>query len=455
MAKITLHRRGGSEERYMPSRAFARAFFPSFLADLPSSVDDDDDGDNVDTDGGVECARIGIAEASGGDGSGRKKRRRTEASPASGAAREGPPPFDETAPGRGGAPSSSSSGAPPLSALFLPSDEPKDDIHIPPSLSASEALGALFLYVSERNLRDRADLSVINNDAALGRLFGCERMLFSAVRERLFARGLLKPAAVAARGGGGKGGDAPIVMTYVMTEDGATRESTVAEAAARSRLSSAAGGGDVRSGAAAAPPPPSEAAGADQPPKRGRDRLFKEATALAAARDGDVGGRGAGGGSPPPPSSSSAAAAGGRGRGNCRRPPPHLLSCDVDVPVPGLYHDRARELLRRVKRREFEYTSSRSRAVKALTSAGNEEERARARVEEAATGRGMTSGHVPALLALARAAPAGSEAGNTAIADVRIASLLEALERRVRTARACWDVVEACRRDGEDFGGKR
>lgn len=168
---------------------------------------------------------------------------------------------------------------------------------------------------------------------------------------------------------------------------------------------------------------------------------------------------------PPDPSSSSSSpfssssAAAARDPKKPTAPIPSCLSVDVDVAVPGLYHDRTRELLRRVKRREFEYTSSRTKALKSMLSGGTpscppDENEARRLVEECVSGKGLTTKrHVPVLVALSNAAPAGSEARNAAIVDARVAMLLERLEHHGRRARACWEIVEACRGGGEVGGG--
>jgi hypothetical protein len=124
---------------------------------------------------------------------------------------------------------------------------------------------------------------------------------------------------------------------------------------------------------------------------------------------------------------------------------PSVLSFDTDVYVEGVFHYRARELLRRIKRREFEYTSSRTRARNLLVAGRANDELVRERIEDTVCGRGYTAEHIPVWLALAKAAPAKSEARAAAQMDAKMCLLLERLEHHSRAAQAAWDVVNACR----------
>jgi hypothetical protein len=128
---------------------------------------------------------------------------------------------------------------------------------------------------------------------------------------------------------------------------------------------------------------------------------------------------------------------------------PAVLSVDVDVQVLGLYHDRTRELLRRVKRREFEYTSSRTKALKMVTSSLSSSSMLESLVKDSllgqiVSGRGVSAPHVPLLLALAKTAPPGSEARHAAHADARMSLLLDRIQHHSRLAAACWDLVSTC-----------
>jgi hypothetical protein len=124
---------------------------------------------------------------------------------------------------------------------------------------------------------------------------------------------------------------------------------------------------------------------------------------------------------------------------------PQVLSFDTDVYVEGLFHYRVRDLMRRIKKREFAYTSSRTRARNMLTAGRANYDVVNRRIEDAVVGRGYTSEHVPVWLALAKSAPPKSEARAAAQMDAKICVLLERLEHHTRAAQAAWDVVDACR----------
>eukprot|EP00580_Thalassiosira_gravida_P007485 CAMPEP_0201635906 /NCGR_PEP_ID=MMETSP0493-20130528/8269_1 /ASSEMBLY_ACC=CAM_ASM_000838 /TAXON_ID=420259 /ORGANISM="Thalassiosira gravida, Strain GMp14c1" /LENGTH=179 /DNA_ID=CAMNT_0048107927 /DNA_START=119 /DNA_END=658 /DNA_ORIENTATION=- len=126
---------------------------------------------------------------------------------------------------------------------------------------------------------------------------------------------------------------------------------------------------------------------------------------------------------------------------------PHqtMLSCDVDVEVPNLFHVRTRDILRRTKYREFEYTSGRIKAIRSLTAARVGEETAKQTVGDIVTGRGYAQYHQQAWMALAKGSHDGGEAQKAAWIDLRTATLMEKLEEQCSVARGWWDVVDACR----------
>jgi len=150
-----------------------------------------------------------------------------------------------------------------------------------------------------------------------------------------------------------------------------------------------------------------------------------------------------------------------------------LLQLDIDIVVPSLFGFRARELLRRVKRRELEYTSSRPKAryslptpstttttTTAASSSGTdprreaaaakeeEERRVRQLIERAASQQELAAGDgdlIPIQLALAKAAPHQTEARRALALDAALSHLLGELERRrLPAATRAWQVVEAC-----------
>jgi hypothetical protein len=122
-----------------------------------------------------------------------------------------------------------------------------------------------------------------------------------------------------------------------------------------------------------------------------------------------------------------------------------VLSFDMDVSVPALFHYRTRELMRRIKRREFEYTSSRTKARYLLVASRGNEDVVKNKIEQVVSGRGYSAENIPIYLALAKAAPANSEARASAQTDSKICSLLERLEEFSRGAETAWDLVDACR----------
>ena len=113
--------------------------------------------------------------------------------------------------------------------------------------------------------------------------------------------------------------------------------------------------------------------------------------------------------------------------------------------APSLFHYRCRELLRRIKQREFEYTSSRTKARNWL---GSSKDQVRQLLDDCVTGQGYSTHHIGAWLALARAAPEGSEARQTAQLDAQICYLLQQAEDGAAAASAAWQVVETIRGGG-------
>jgi chromatin remodeling complex protein RSC6 len=121
-----------------------------------------------------------------------------------------------------------------------------------------------------------------------------------------------------------------------------------------------------------------------------------------------------------------------------------VLSFDMDVSFPGLFHYRARDLLRRIKRREFEYTSSRTKARYLLVASRGNEDIVKNKIEQAVSGQAFSVENIPVFLALAKAAPPNSEARNASQIDAKTCALVERLDECSRSAEAAWDLVEAC-----------
>jgi hypothetical protein len=122
---------------------------------------------------------------------------------------------------------------------------------------------------------------------------------------------------------------------------------------------------------------------------------------------------------------------------------PALLQFDMDIHVPSLFPYRAREIMRRVKQREFGYTSSRTRARNWLVAARASEDLARQRIDETVVGKGFSKDHTEVWLALARAAPDDSEARTSAQIDARICHLLDKIHEHTQAAQAAWELADA------------
>lgn len=277
-----------------------------------------------------------------------------------------------------------SSTTPGLDGTLFTDDS--KDAHIPNTVTMDEALYAIFYYIKTRGLQDATDLSIINNNEALTDLFGCTRMLFSSVRGLLLEKELLVKVEF---------GTQPIIFNYEMTLDGA-------EPLAKKR----------RAKATSAPP-------------KSEDSELTTRRRIANPDYED----------PQPPAASEKLDV-----------VPHqtMLSCDVDIDIPSLFPVQTRDILRRTKYREFEFSSNRNKAIRSLVSTKVDEETSKLVVADAVSGKGYSSHHKQALLAMAKGSHEGGEAQRAAYIDLRTASLMEQLEEKSSLARGCWDIVDAC-----------
>lgn len=124
---------------------------------------------------------------------------------------------------------------------------------------------------------------------------------------------------------------------------------------------------------------------------------------------------------------------------------PTVFSFDMDIAIPSLFHYRSRELLHKIKKREFEYTSSRTRARYLLVACRGNEDIVKTKIEQVIAGQGYAGENVPIYLALAKAAPPKSEARVAAQIDAQTCAILERLEECNRQAEAAWELVDACK----------
>jgi len=115
----------------------------------------------------------------------------------------------------------------------------------------------------------------------------------------------------------------------------------------------------------------------------------------------------------------------------------NLVEEDLEVFVPVLFHEKARDMLRRIKRRELEYTSSRSKAHKMLSSSNTEDEHIKASIERCVNLENSTPqlSDIPTFLALAKAAPENSEAREIAHLDARLLFLQNRIFAHTNLAR--------------------
>lgn len=265
-----------------------------------------------------------------------------------------------------------------------------NDVIIPQSLTMDETLHAIHVYVTDRNLQDEQDKGIIHNNATLEKIFACKKMSFGSIKDLLLSRRLLIPSIL------GTPGDVPIVLTYIMKKDTVTKlnESKVT-------------GVNIDS------TKPNNLEGQDEPPLKRRRGENKLLDTKASSND-------------------------------AQEAVPNLLSFDIDVFVQGIYHGRTRDLLRRMKIREYEYTSSRTKAIRMVQQTRADEQPVKDRLEDSLKGKGLTASHIPVLLALAKASVPGSEARNAAHIEARTATLMEKMENHCQKAKACWDIVEAC-----------
>jgi hypothetical protein len=124
---------------------------------------------------------------------------------------------------------------------------------------------------------------------------------------------------------------------------------------------------------------------------------------------------------------------------------PNLLSCDIDVDVPHLYHIRTRDILRRIKIREYDYTQGRTPALRSVEQSGANEDYVKESLEHVLKGKALTNRHIPILMAMAKMAPEGSEARKAVHIDMKTASLINQVEHHVAKAKKFWELIDTCR----------
>ena len=264
------------------------------------------------------------------------------------------------------------------------------DIVIPNLLTMDEALFAIFSYIRAHDLHDPTDLSIINLDDSLTGLFGINRMLMAELRKSLLDRGLLVKV---------EPGTNPIILNYKMTKEGA--EPLVEEKADSNN--------STHDTSAVSTQPNSE-------------------TVTRTRSSNDTG-----------KTKDESAGKGNQEEMHMQT----MLSCDLDIEIPNIYHLRARDILRKINHREHEYTSCRNKAKNALVATNISEEVAKQAVDDTINGSNLALKQV--WMALANGSHDGGEAQHAALIELRTSSLMKQLEERTENARKYWEVVNACR----------
>jgi len=270
-------------------------------------------------------------------------------------------------------------------------------IHEPNLFTLDEIIDAIFIYAKDRDLFHTTDLSIIRNDSVLENLFDCKEMNVTVCKNLILSKGLLRPIDL-----GNSELESALECTYIMKKDNASFiSSTISseKANSRSKLDNS---------------------------TSGFEPILKKRRSVGQEEHPH----------------NSIKAEGSKVLSN-------ILSYDIDIDVPSSLHFRTREILRRIKLREYDHTSSRTKAIRMLQSTGGDEEVVRERLEDIVKGRALIPGNIPLLVALAKAAPPGSEIEREAYIDSRIIMLLDRLEYHSKMAKAYWKIVEKCRGDLE------
>ena len=367
-AKIKLFRRQGDEENFIPTPTMCELFFPPFIG-LKS------EGDMKSKDKSKKSKKRKLTLSVSSASLDKKANNSTQSSW-----------MDPSNNAGGGAVNNNdvATGVAPIGEA-PPQVKLEEKEGVPNIITMDEAVAAVFFYVRTRGLQDPQDASIINNDEQLSKLFGCNRMLLSAVRTLLIQRGLLVKVEPCTH---------PIIFNYAMTPDG------------KEPLE---------------PKKPDVAPEKNDDAKSGRRRTSTVEKSASAEEEEEE-----------------------------EAPVQTMLSCDVDVQVPNLYHNRSKDVLRRIKNREFEYTSARTRALRSLLATFVHEETSKQVLGDAARGRGYAPYHKKAWMALAQGSVEGGEAQKAAMIDLRTTSLVEKLEERCSMTQGFASVVQSCKGLGDE-----
>ncbi len=290
--------------------------------------------------------------------------------------------------------------APPFKTAKEEAIPLENDIRIPTFLTYNEISMSIFRYIQDNNLHDPTDRSTIVCDKLLTEILEVESMSFGQLQQLLIKKDLIRRVGASSsseasslltpqKAGANSNQEPvmPVVLTYVMNEQTTSPH--------------------VPPGYEEESEKPDETSAANA------TAIARRRAAYAAQEDPDHN--------------------------------PTVLSFDMDVAVPSFFNYRARDLLRRVKKREFEYTTCRTKARYLLVAAKGNEDTIKTRIEKAVSGQGYEVDNIPVFLALSKAAMPHSEARGAAQIDARTCDIVGRIEEASQNVESAWEEVDAIR----------
>jgi chromatin remodeling complex protein RSC6 len=278
----------------------------------------------------------------------------------------------------------------------------ENDIRVSTFLTYNEISMSIFRYIQDNGLHDSTDRSTIICDKVLTEILEVESMSFGQLKQLLISKNLIRrvgapeASSVSSPQKGGSNNQKqepvmPVVLTYVMNEQTTS---------------------------------PHVPTGYEEE----SEKPDEKSSAVSAASASAIAKRRAAYTSPEDPDHN-----------------PTVLSFDMDVAIPSFFNYRARDLLRRVKKREFEYTTCRTKARYLLVAAKGNEDVIKTRIEKAVSGQGYEVDNIPVFLALAKAAMPHSEARGAAQIDARTCDIVGRIEEASHNVELAWEEVDAIR----------
>ena len=288
---------------------------------------------------------------------------------------------------------------------LMKDDDPiplENDIRVPLFLTYNEISMSIFQYIQDNKLHDPSDRSLIVCDKLLTEIFDVESMNFGSLKQLLIGKKLIRrvgapsteehfasflsPQKSNSSNPKHEEPVMPVILTYVMNEHTTS---------------------------------PHVPTGYEEQPEKA-DELTGDSAALAKRKAAY---------SFPEDLDHN----------------PTVCSFDMDVSLPSFFNYRARELLRRVKKREFEYTTCRTKARYLLVASKGNEDMIKTRIDRAISGQGYEVDNILVFLALAKAAHPHSEARAAAQIDARTCDIIGRVEEASHNVEASWEAVDALR----------